>query len=225
MQPYLWVDKYGRRFTDETVALNFGHAGDMIAGLPDAMYWAILGQKAIRKLVEAGNEVGLGIYVRNYEKLPNLPTEIAADAADDNRTNVYGADTIEALAAKIGVDAAVLRTEVDQYNAFCRAGNDSKFHKAARYLHTVDEGPFYAVKMETGIMITMGAMQVDDHWRAIGPDDKPVPGLYVVGCDAAGLWGESYSLPIPGSANGHAVTSGWLAADDISEQIKAGILG
>ncbi len=225
MQPYLWVNKYGHRFTDETVALNFGHAGDMIAGLPDASYWAILGQEAIRHLVEAGNEVGLGIYVRNYEKLPNLPTEIAADAADDKRTNVYGADTLEALAAKIGVDPAVLRAEVDEYNGYCRTGDDAKFHKATRYLHTVAEGPFYAVKMETGIMITMGAMQVDDHWRAIGPDDKPVPGLYVVGCDAAGLWGESYSLPIPGSANGHAVTSGWLAADDIAASIKAGALG
>jgi fumarate reductase flavoprotein subunit len=45
-----------------------------------------------------------------------------------------------------------------------------------------------------------------------------------VGCDAGGLWGESYSLPIPGSANGFSLTSGWLAADDIAEQIKKGVL-
>jgi len=101
---------------------------------------------------------------------------------------------------------------------------DGKFHKLARYLIPVEEGPFYAVKMETGIMISMGAMKTDDHWRAIGKDDKPIPGLYVVGCDAGGLWGESYSLPIPGSANGFSLTSGWLAADDIAEQIKKGVL-
>ena len=65
-------------------------------------------------------------------------------------------------------------------------------------------------------MISMGAMKIDDHFRAIDADDKPIPGLYVVGCDAGGLWGESYSLPIPGSANGFSVTSGWLAADDIA---------
>ena len=50
---------------------------------------------------------------------------------------------------------------------------------------------------------------------------SPIPGLYIVGCDAGGLWGESYSLPIPGSANGFSVTSGWLAADDIAATIKA----
>jgi fumarate reductase flavoprotein subunit len=225
MQPYLWVDKYGRRFTDETVALNFGHAGDMVAGLPGAFFWSILGQEAIRHLVEVGNEVGLGIYIRNYEKLPGLPAEIAADAADPDRANVEGAATLEELALRIGVDPAVLVAEVEQYNAFVTAGDDAKFHKQAKYLLPILEGPFYAVKMETGIMISMGAMKIDDRWRAIGEDDQPIPGLYVVGCDAGGLWGESYSLPIPGSANGFSVTSGWLAADDIAERIAAGELG
>lgn len=223
-QPYLWVDRYGRRFTDEVAGLNFGHAGDIVAGLPGAMYWAILGQEQIRKLTQAGNEVGLGVYIGNYAKLPGLPAEIAADAADSRRHNVFSAATIAGLAGKIGVDPAVLQAEADEYNGYCAAGEDRKFHKLARYLIPVAEGPFYAVKMETGIMISMGAMKTDDHWRAIGADDKPIPGLYVVGCDAGGLWGESYSLPIPGSANGFSLTSGWLAADDIAEQIHDGVL-
>jgi fumarate reductase flavoprotein subunit len=196
----------------------------MVAGLPGAMYWAIIGQEQIRKLAEVGNEVGLGIYINNYEKLPGLPAEIAADAADADRANVLGAATIAELAEKIDVDPAVLTAEVDAYNAACRAGEDRRFHKDPKYLIGVEEGPFYAVKMETGIMITMGAMKVDDHWRAIGADDEPIPGLYVVGCDAGGLWGESYSLPIPGSANGFSLTSGWLAADDVAERIKEGVL-
>lgn len=223
-QPYLWVDKYGKRFTDEVVGLNFGHAGDMVAGLPDAMYWAIIGQEQIRKLVEVGNDVGLGIYINNYAKLPGLAAEIEADGADEKRTNVLTAPTIEELAAKIDVDPATLEAEVDQYNAFCHDGLDRKFHKEPEYLIPVAEGPFYAVKMETGVMISMGAMRTDDHWRALDKDDSPIPGLYVVGCDAGGLWGESYSLPIPGSANGFSLTSGWLAADDIAEQIKEGVL-
>ena len=36
MQPCLWVDRHGRRFTNKVVGLNFGHAGDMVAGLPGA---------------------------------------------------------------------------------------------------------------------------------------------------------------------------------------------
>ena len=223
-QPYLWVDKYGKRFTDEIIGLNFGHAGDLVAGMPDAMFWTIIGQEEIRHLVEVGNEVGLGIYIRNYEKMVSLPIEIEGDAADQGRTNVVKGETIEELAGKMGVDPALLRGEVDEYNRYCHASEDRKFHKLPRYLLPTEESPFFAIKMETGIMISMGAMRVDDHWRAIGADDKPIPGLYVVGCDAGGLWGESYSLPIPGSANGHALTSGWLTADDIAERIKEGVL-
>jgi len=153
--------------------------------------WAPLDQ-----LAEVGNEVGLCSYLNNYAKLPGLPAESKADAADESRANVFGGATIEELAGKIGVDPAVLIADVDEYNGYCHAGADRKFHKPSRYLIPVEEAPFYAVKMETGIMISMGAMKVDDHWRAIGKDDKPIPGLYVVGCDAEGLWGES-STPRP----------------------------
>jgi fumarate reductase flavoprotein subunit len=124
----------------------------------------------------------------------------------------------------MGVDPAVLRGEVDAYNELCRAGVDTKFHKPAKFLRPVAEGPFFAIKMETGIMISMGALKIDDHMRCLDEDGNPVPGLYSVGCDAGGMFGESYALPIPGSANGFALTSGWLAADDIAAEIKVGAL-
>ena len=96
MQPTLWVNKYGRRFTNETIGLNFGDAGDLVASLPDAMYWAILDQTYIDILVNEGNKVGVGIYVHNYEKLVNLPVEIEADAENQERTNVQYGETIDA---------------------------------------------------------------------------------------------------------------------------------
>lgn len=224
MQPYLWVDKSGRRFTNEEAGLNFGNAGDIVAGLPDSMYWCIIDQAHIDHLVTNGNEVGLGIFVRNYEKLVRLPEEIEADAADENRTNVVKAQTVEELAGKMGVDPAVLAAEVDEYNGYARAGKDARFRKREKYLREYAEAPFYAIKMETGIMISMGAMKIDEQMRALDADGAPIPGLYCVGCDAGGLFGESYQLTVPGAANGFALTSGWLTADDIAERIKAGEL-
>lgn len=224
MQPYFWVNNEGVRFTNEVVGMNFGNAGDVVATLPGAFYWNIIDQATIRHLVEDGNEIGLGIYVRNNEKMINLPTEIAADAADENRTNVVSGDTIEELAQKMGVSPAVLSGEVEAYNALCAAGADTTFHKPSKFLYPVQEGPFYAIKMETGIMISMGALKIDEHLRCLDPDGEPVPGLYSVGCDAGGLFGEAYTLSIPGTANGFALTSGWLAADDIAEAITAGAL-
>lgn len=224
MQPYFWVNATGKRFIDEVVGMSFGNAGDVTAVQPGAFYWCIIDQATIRHLVEDGNEIGLGIYVRNNELMVNLPTEIEADAADETRTNVVKGETIEELATNMGVDPVVLRAEVDAYNELCANGVDTKFHKPAKFLRPVTEGPFFAIKMETGIMISMGALKIDEHMRCLDANGNPVPGLYSVGCDAGGLFGESYSLPIPGSANGFALTSGWLAADDIAADIKVGAL-
>ncbi len=224
MQPYFWVNATGKRFIDEVVGMAFGNAGDITAVQPGAFYWSIIDQATIRHLVEDGNEIGLGIYVRNNELMINLPTEIEADAADEGRTNVFKGETVEELAEKMGLDPSVVRAEVDAYNELCRNGEDTKFHKPAKFLRPVAEGPFFAIKMETGIMISMGALKIDERMRCLNGDGLPVPGLYSVGCDAGGLFGESYALPIPGSANGFALTSGWLAADDIAAEIKAGSL-
>ncbi len=224
MQPYFWVNATGQRFVDEVVGMSFGNAGDVTAVQPGAFYWSIIDQATIRHLVADGNEIGLGIYVRNNEKMVNLPTEIEADAADENRTNVVKGETIEELATNMGVDPGVLRAEVDAYNELCANGADTKFHKPAKFLRPVTEGPFFAIKMETGIMISMGALKIDEHMRCLDGNGNPVPGLYSVGCDAGGMFGESYALPIPGSANGFALTSGWLAADDIAAEITAGAL-
>jgi len=224
MQPYFWVDADGHRFTNEVVGMNFGHAGDVVATLPGAFYWNIFDQATLRHMVEDGNEIGLGIYVCNHEKMVRLPEEIEADAADPERTNVWSSDTLEGLAAAMHIDPDVFCDEVETYNALCEAGVDGRFFKTDKYLRPVKEGPFYALKMETGIMVSMGALNIDEFMRCLTIDDEPIPGLYAVGCDAGGLFGESYTLSIPGSSNGFALTSGWLAADDVASRIQSGEL-
>lgn len=215
-QPYLWVNRDGERCTNEICGLNFGNAGDVVAGLPGSFYWAVLDQAQIDHLVADGCEIGLGVYVRTGEKLVNLPAELDADI---EAGTVFRADTIAALAPQIGVDPAVLTAEVERYNALCHAGEDTEFHKE-KYLLPVEHGPYVAIKMEPGIMITMGGIKINDDMQVIGQDGHPIPGLYSVGCDAGGLFGDSYILTVPGSANGFALTSGWLAADHATGVIK-----
>lgn len=217
-QPYLWVDKDGRRCTNEICGLNFGNAGDMVAGLPEAHYWAIIDQAQVDHLVADGCEIGLGVYVRTGEKLVNLPAELAADI---EAGTVLRGDDVEQLAAQIGMQPGVLGAEVAEYNAACHSGVDTKFHKEARFLRPVESGPFYAIKMEPGIMITMGGIKINEFMQVVDADNAPIEGLYSVGCDAGGLFGDSYILTVPGSANGFALTSGWLAADHATAAIRA----
>jgi fumarate reductase flavoprotein subunit len=215
-QPYLWVNREGRRCTNEICGLNFGNAGDVVAGLPGSFYWAIIDQAQVDHLVEDGCEVGLGVYVRTGEKLVNLPAELAADV---EAGTVFRGATLTELAPQLGVDPAVLAAEVERYNALCHAGEDTEFHKE-KYLLPVESGPFFAIKMEPGIMITMGGIKINDNMQVISESGEPIPGLYSVGCDAGGLFGDSYILTVPGSANGFALTSGWLAADHATGVIK-----
>lgn len=223
-QPYFWVNAYGRRFTSEAVGLNVLAAGDLVVTLPQSRYWQILDSAMIRHLVEDGNDIGLGVYIENGAKLIHLPTEIEADAADPSRENVHSAATIVELAAKIAVDPQVLTAEVDAYNALCESGHDAQFFKPVEYLRPVSEPPFYAIMGEPGTFGTTGSLKVDEYWRSLDKQGRVIPGLYVVGVEAGGWCGDSYINPIPGASNGHALTSGWLVADDIAERLQASSL-
>lgn len=217
-QPYLWVNRYGHRFVNEICGLNFSEAENVLVGLPGHLYWAILDSAAIDHLVQDGCEVGVGgKWVATGERLVNLPTELASDVAAG--TVAFSADTLDELAKQIDVDPAVLRAEVAEYSGFAHEGVDRKYFKKAKYLRPVEKGPFYAIKMEPSIICTMGGVKIDDRMRVLDKDGLPIPGLYSVGNDAGGMWGDSYALTVPTSCNGFALTSGWLAADDIAERL------
>lgn len=68
------------------------------------------------------------------------------DAAVDG-TEVVKADTIEELAALMGVDADTLVKSVETYNTACATGNDTEFGKGASNLTAIDAAPYYAVRI------------------------------------------------------------------------------
>ncbi|MBU4214228.1 MAG: succinate dehydrogenase, partial [Actinobacteria bacterium] len=51
----------------------------------------------------------------------------------------------------------------------------------------------------------------------------PIPGLYAVGAEASGLYGDTYPLTVPGNISGFSYTSGWLAADNAGQAIAANV--
>ena len=58
----------------------------------------------------------------------------------------FKADSIEELAAQIGVPAENLKSTVEAYNASVAAGKDDAFGTPAEWMNAIAEGPFYAVK-------------------------------------------------------------------------------
>lgn len=141
------------------------------------------------------------------------------------------ASSIEALAAEIDVPPEALRETVDRFNGFARAGVDEDFHRGEsaydKYysdptvkpnpsLHTIDEGPFYAVKIVPGDLGTKGGLVTDERSRVLRADGSPIPGLYAAGNCSSAVMGHTYAGP--GATIGPALTFGYLAAETIAEE-------
>ena len=129
---------------------------------------------------------------------------------------IYGiawkSDTVEGLAARIGVDPAVLAVTVAEYNASCDSGDDPLFFKGAKYLRPLRQGPFYAINMTSSALASTGGIRVNGNLQVVDQDYRPNPGLYAAGHEASGLYGDTYNMDVPGTANGFAHTSGRVAA-------------
>jgi 3-oxosteroid 1-dehydrogenase len=150
------------------------------------------------------------------------------------RDYFHKADSLAALAATIGVDAAGLEATVERFNGMAERGVDQDFHKGEslfdRYygdpsvqpnpcLAPLNRGPYYAVRLDAGDIGTKGGLLTDVHARVLHEGGEPIPGLYAIGNSAASMMGRTY--PGAGSTIGPAMTFGFIAANHIGAQAAA----
>ncbi|POM18298.1 3-oxosteroid 1-dehydrogenase [Burkholderia cepacia] len=139
------------------------------------------------------------------------------------------ADTIDALAARIGVDAAGLHDTLRDMARYAATGIDEAFGKGDNAFDTyygdprnepnpclgpVDQAPFYAVRIDAGDIGTKGGLVTDALARVLRADGEPIAGLYAIGNTSASMMGASY--PGAGSTLGPAMTFGFIAADHLA---------
>jgi succinate dehydrogenase/fumarate reductase flavoprotein subunit len=132
--------------------------------------------------------------------------------------------TIEELAKRIGVDPAMLKNTIKEYNEDARLGVDRKFGKgttaynrfygdAARSpnpcLAPIEHGPFYAVEIVVGDLGTFAGLRTNRYAQVINRDGVPIAGLYACGNDMASLMGGNY--PGGGITLGPAITFAYIA--------------
>jgi fumarate reductase flavoprotein subunit len=216
-QPVLWVNKTGRRFCTEEVAMSFADAGNTIAKQPQGVVYSIIDDETVRHLMEEGSDIGLGDFIEYHLKLNYLQTELDQDVAEGI---AWKGDTIEALGKAIGLDPAVFAATVTEYNDACDKGYDPLFFKTAKFLRPVRKGPFYAINMAPSVLVSDGGIRVNGDLQVTDKDYQPIPGLYAVGNEASGLFGDTYNLDCPGTANGFAHASGRVAARHVLKTLK-----
>lgn len=209
VNPGVWVNKTGHRFAAESVAENLGDIGTYYGKQPGGIVWSILSQADVDRLVSEGSEIAIGEFVVYRKPMDRLPIELDAHLESGL---VKKADTLEELADMMDVPQDVFVETMRSYNEACEKGYDDAFMKKPQYLRAVDKAPFYAIPLTTGTMGSAGGIKINGNMQVVDVDGNAIEGLYAVGLDATGLYGDSYNMEIPGCANGFAHTSGRIAA-------------
>jgi 3-oxosteroid 1-dehydrogenase len=174
------VNRYGRRFADETFFQGivpqlrlFDPARHEYPNLPA---YLIFDAQYLRKYAFANRPVGSAV-----------PDTVARAAS------------LPELAEKLAIDGEGLANTVRRFNGFVRAGSDDDFHRGEhqwrlaaetavrggnRSLGTLEEPPFYGIELRPAGGSSVGLL-TDVHGRVIHHRRRPVPGLYASGTVAA----------------------------------------
>jgi len=210
-QPDLWVNPRGERFCDEGIAFYDTSIGNANARQKEGYTYSIFDESIKVHVIEKGIDRGVGMDNPPGTRPVDFDKELKA-AVEKGSTDVFVADSIEELARKIGVNPTVLKATVDEYNGFCEKGHDDLFAKDPRYLRPLKGPKFYAVKARTVFLGTLGGIKINHNMEVVDKKGKAIPGLYAVGFDAGGMWGDSYSIrDSSGASAGFATNSGRIA--------------
>ncbi|NBC37794.1 FAD-binding protein [Novosphingobium sp. FSY-8] len=211
------VNRKGKRFINE--ATNYNAMGKAVVAFdagehtyPNLPYWLVIDQ-------------------RNKDK---YQTFNAAPGAPAPSFMVKG-DTLEELAEKAGIDPQGLVATVERFNQMVRNGKDEDFHRGEntydnfymwgdmdfeppyRTLGVIDQGPFYAAKMESGALGTSGGPKTNADGQVLDWNNNPIQGLYAAGNVMAGVLGEVYGGA--GGTLGPGLTFGYIAGKHLGQHL------
>jgi 3-oxosteroid 1-dehydrogenase len=117
------------------------------------------------------------------------------------------AQSLDDLAEKTGISAENLKSTVARFNKFAAQGRDDDFqrgeagfdrfhgdptNKPNPNLGAIEKPPFYAVRLYSGDVGTVGGVVADVDGRALRSDGSVIEGLFVSGNCAAPPFGKSY---------------------------------
>jgi fumarate reductase flavoprotein subunit len=208
-QPCIWVNQDGERYCDETIQGNFAFDGNAMARQKGKSVFTLFDESLVRHWMEKGTDLGIG---RIFPPGSCLDFSQALKEALDNKTpDVYAANSIEELARTIGINPAVLKATVDEYNGFCQKGHDDLFAKEQKYLRPMKEPKFYALKCNLVFLGTLGGIKINHKMEVVDKKENPIPGLYAGGMDAGGIYGDSYDVKTCGGTLAFGVNSGRIA--------------
>jgi len=154
---------------------------------------------------------------RNYKS----PYQLEAAVADGRAVK---ADTLEELIEKIYPDDTTAQqtalASIQRYNELAKAGYDEDFHKPASRMWAVENGPFYADKFTTALLLVcIGGLESDENCHTFDADRNVIPGLYVAGNIQGNRFATEYPIGLKGVSHSMAMYYGYVAGKNAMQDI------
>lgn len=211
----------GRRFANETAP--YGLLDGLVRAHGDRCV-AVLDDAALHPPAELADR-----YRDAYKQVwpnhaPFRPRHYTADMVSTlvAQGKAVQADTLEDLAAAVGLDPAVVSGEIARYNANADEGEDRDFAKSGKFLLPLRTPPFTAIPVwPKTINVTGCGLRIDDQARVVSSGGRPVQGLYAAGECVGGLFGPVYM----GSGNslGLSCGVGRIAGEGAARQARSAV--
>ncbi|MCA8929475.1 MAG: FAD-dependent oxidoreductase [Alphaproteobacteria bacterium] len=181
----LLVNLDGDRFTDEAPATA------------DACYEAIT-----RDILTQKKGLAYVIHDGRLDDVPNWRLGVRSDQPP------IEAETLEQLAARLGLDPDRLRASIDAYNAHCPPEPTGDAFRPleldglrtrpglapakSNWARPLDRGPWRAWPIMCANCFTFGGLKVNPDAQVLDMDGRPLPGLYAAG-ETMGVYHRTYT--------------------------------
>jgi succinate dehydrogenase/fumarate reductase flavoprotein subunit len=230
----IYVDKTGRRVTNEKLAYNesaqvFFNWDPAKSEYPNLVLVAIWDERSQKN--SAGHEYGRFIVPKGVDDSHVIKGATLADLTKNIRSRV------KKYASRIGNMAIAddfeptLKATIKRFNGFAKAGKDSDFHRGERQVELLfngpaaekpaapnptmypisSKGPYYAALMTGGNLDTKGGPVTNPDGQVLDHVGKPIIGLYGVGNCVASASARAYWAG--GATLGPILAFAYLAAN------------
>lgn len=186
---YIYVDSAGDRFVNEA-RLEAHNAGAAFAQFDLASYGFPCMPSFLVMDEENGRGAPLAMDIFSYNVVFKQYQWSADNSAEIDKGWIEVADSVEALAAIVGVETGVMAATLENYNAACRAGVDRAHGRPPETLKPI-KAPYYVMRIVPLMYNTQGGPRRDEQARVLDPDNHPIPRLYAAG-ECGSIWGFKY---------------------------------
>ncbi|MGD0638087.1 MAG: FAD-binding protein [Nitrososphaerales archaeon] len=236
---WIYVDKNGNRYADETEISTYSHnwwikLSDFDLTVPQytRIPSFIIFDETCRKAaaITSGSNGQLPAYLdprpawssdnsaeiaRGWiQSGKDIPTLVAAINSTPYVGMTPGTNNYSPAAnTTVNINPATLQTTLTNYNAFCTAGVDSQFGRPKSALIPIVTPPFYAMPLWPGGPSAFGGPVRNEKGQICDADNNPIPRLY-----AAGENGSTDGMLSLGANNAQIIAFGRISGSNAASE-------